>query len=195
MEEKNKQYTKNYRGVVPGKNFFACAAEVHGALHPFFVGVLRELIDIKDDSGFDRETPKSVHASRLYERISVALQQSNAQAILDFRYAEIDVPEAAQHDAVMEVLNTKLLSLADCDADLLAVEDVEMDLQEELGAGGIVNGIDALAEAQAEVQAEAGSSMLEEEVALAGGGEPEGIASAGVIASVLQFSGALAVAE
>ena len=74
-----------------------------------------------------------------------------------------------------------------------------MDLQEELGAGGIVNGIDhALAEAQAEVQAEAGSStILEEEVALAGGGEPEelGIASAGVIASVLQFSGALAVAE
>ena len=40
MEEKNKQYTKNYRGVVPGKNFFACAAEVHGALHPYFVGVL-----------------------------------------------------------------------------------------------------------------------------------------------------------
>ena len=39
------------------------------------------------------------------------------------------------------------------------------------------------------------SSILEEEVALAGGGEPEGlgIASAGVIASVLQFSGALAV--
>jgi hypothetical protein len=195
MEEKNKQYTKNYRGVVPGKNFFACAAEFHGALHPFFVGVLQELIDIKDDSGFDRETPKSVHASRLYERISVALQQSNAQAILDFRYAEIDVPEAAQHDAVMGVLNTKLLSLADCDADLLAVEAVEMDLQEELGAGGIVNGIDALVlEAQAEVQAEAGS-ILEEEVALAGGGEPEGIAtgSAGVIASVLQFSGALAV--
>ena len=97
--------------------------------------------------------------------------------------------------AVMGVLNTKLLSLADCDADLLAVEAVEMDLQEELGAGGIVNGIDALVlEAQAEVQAEAGS-ILEEEVALAGGGEPEGIAtgSAGVIASVLQFSGALAV--
>ena len=135
----------------------------------------------------------------MYERISVALQQSNAQAILDFRYAEIDVPEAAQHDAVMEVLNTKLLSLADCDADLLDDEAVEMDLQEELGAGGIVNGIEALAEApsQAEVQAEAGPSILEEEVALAGGGEPEGlgIASAGVIASVLQFSGALAVAE
>ena len=74
----------------------------------------------------------------------------------------LDVPEAAQHDAVMEVLNTKLLSLADCDADLLAVEAVEIDLQEELGAGGIVNGIDALAEA--------GSSILEEEVALAGGG-------------------------
>ena len=86
----------------------------------------------------------------------------------------------------MEVLNTKLLSLADCDADLLAVEAVEMALQEELGAGGIVNGIDALAEAQAEVQAEAGSSILEEEVALAGGCEPEGIASSGVIASVLQ---------
>ena len=133
----------------------------------------------------------------MYERISVALQQSNAQAILDFRYAEIDVPEAAQHDAVMEVLNTKLLSLADCDADLLQVdvEAVEMDLQEELGAGGIVNGNEALAEAQAEVRAEAGPSILEEEVALAGGGEPEGIAtgSAGVIASVLQFSGALAV--
>ena len=40
-------------------------------------------------SGFERETPKSVHVSRLYERISVALvQQSNAQAILDF-----DVPK------------------------------------------------------------------------------------------------------
>ena len=96
----------------------------------------------------------------------------------------------------MGVLNTKLPSLADCDrdADLLAVEDIEMDLQEELGAGGIVNGIDALVEVQAEVQAEAGS-ILEEEVALAGGAEPERIAtgSAGVIASVLQFSGALAV--
>ena len=56
-----------------------------------------------------------------------------------------------------------------------------------------------VAEAQAEVQAEAasGSGILEEEGALAGGGEPEGLGnvSAGVIASVLQFSGALAVAE
>ena len=98
----------------------------------FFVGGLRELIDIKDDSGFEWETPKSVHASRLYERISAALQQSNAQAILDFRYAEIDVPEAIQHDAVLEVLSTKLLSLADCDADLLSVQVVEMAPQEEL---------------------------------------------------------------
>ena len=79
-------------------------------------------------------------STELTERISVALQKCNAQAILDFRYAETDVPEAAQHDAVMEVLNTKLLSLADCDADLLAVEAVEMDLQEELGAGSIVHG-------------------------------------------------------
>ena len=49
----------------------------------------------------------------------------------------------------------------------------EMALQEELGVGGIVNGIEALAESQAEVQAEAGSSSLEDseviEVALAGG--------------------------
>ena len=55
------------------------------------------------------------------------------------------MPEAAQHDAVMEVLNTKLLSLAD----LLSVEAAEMTLQEELGAGGIVNGINALAESLA----------------------------------------------
>ena len=36
----------------------------------------------------------------------------------------LTLAEAAQHDAsaVMEVLNTKLLSLADCDADLLAVD-------------------------------------------------------------------------
>ena len=55
-----------------------------------------------------------------------------------------------------------------------------------------INSIDT-GNAKAEAQAEAESSILEEEVALAGGGEPEGIASAGVIASVLQFSGALAV--
>ena len=59
------------------------------------------------------------------------------------------MPEAAQHDAVMEVLNTKLLSLADRDADILAVEAVVMALQEELGAGGIVNdGITAMAESE-----------------------------------------------
>ena len=55
--------------------------------------------------------------------------------------------------AVMEDLNTKLLSLADCDADLLSVQVFEMPVapspQEELGAGGIVNGIDALAQAEA----------------------------------------------
>ena len=66
--------------------------------------------------------------------------------------------------------------------------------QEELGAGGIVNGINAQAQltSQAEVQAEAGSStgILEEviEVALAGGGEPESTASSGLITSVLKFS-------
>ena len=48
--------------------------------------------------------------------------------------------EAAQHDGVMEILNTKLLSLAECDADLLSVQVVEMAPQEELGAGSIVHG-------------------------------------------------------
>ena len=52
--------------------------------------------------------------------------------------------------------------------------------QEELGAGGIVDEIDALA--QDEVQAEAGSStgILEEVIEVAGGlgGEPEGTARA-----------------
>ena len=51
----------------------------------------------------------------------------------------------------------------------------------------------------AEAGSQATTSILEEviEVALAGGGEPEleGTASSGVIASVLQFSGALAAAE
>ena len=65
----------------------------------------------------------------MYARISVALQQSNAQAIFDFRHAEIDVPAAGQQDAVMDVLNTKLISLADCDADLRSVQGVEMALQ------------------------------------------------------------------
>ena len=58
------------------------------------------------------------------------------------------MPQAAQHDAVIEVLNIKLLSLTDCDADLLSVQVVEMAFQGELGAGRIVNvnGINALAE-------------------------------------------------
>ena len=60
-----------------------------------------------------------MHASRLLERIGVALQKGNAQGILDFRYKEIDAPENAEYDAVIGALNTKLLSLADCDADLL----------------------------------------------------------------------------
>ena len=62
--------------------------------------------------------------------------------------------EATQYDAVMEVLNTKLLSLVDCEGDLLSVQVVEMALPEERGAGGIVNGINALTElpSQAELR-------------------------------------------
>jgi hypothetical protein len=120
------KYTKKFKGVLPGANFFACGAKSHGCLHPLFVSVLRQLVDRKEEDGFDRDTPKSVHASRLFERIGVALQKGNAQGILDFRYKEIDAPEnanIAEYDAVIGALNTKLLSLADCDADLL--DDVD----------------------------------------------------------------------
>ena len=88
----------------PGINFFACGAESHGCLHPLFVCVLRELVDRKEDSGSDWDTPKSVHRVCLFERIGVALQ-----GILDFRYKEIEAPENAEYDAVMGALNTKLL--------------------------------------------------------------------------------------
>ena len=85
------------------------------------------------DSGLERETLKSAHTSRLYyKRVSVALQQSNAQAILDVEYAVIDMPEIAEHDEAMGVLNTNLLSLTcvrvceDCDANLCSVQVDEM---------------------------------------------------------------------
>ena len=140
VKAKDAKYTKKFKGVKPGINFFACGAESHGCLHPLFVSVLRELVDRKEDSGSDWDTPKSVHASRLFERIGVALQQGNAQGILDFRYKEIDAPENAEYDAVMGALNTKLLSLADCDADLIdeADEDREMLLMED----GVANDVD-----------------------------------------------------
>jgi hypothetical protein len=124
VDAKNRKYSASFNGIRPGENFFACAAESHGCLHPLFLSFLRELVDIKDDTGLEKETPKSVHASRLYERIGVALQRGNAQGILDFRYSEVDAPETAEHDAVIEALNTKFLSLADCDADLRVADDM-----------------------------------------------------------------------
>ena len=59
---------------------------------------------------------------------------------MDFRYKELDAPENAEYDAVMGALNTKLLSLADCDADLIdeADEDREMLLMED----GVANDVD-----------------------------------------------------
>ncbi len=57
-----------------------------------------------------------MHSSRLFERIGVALQKGNTQGILDFRYKEVDVPEYAEYYAVIGAHNTKLLSLANCDA-------------------------------------------------------------------------------
>ena len=61
----------------------------------------------------------------MYERIGVALQKGNAQGILSFRYAEIDVPEGenVKQDAVMGALYTGLLSLANCDTDLASAAD------------------------------------------------------------------------
>ncbi len=50
------------------------------------------------------------------------LKKGNAQGILDFRYKEVDAPENAEYDAVIGALDTKLLSLADCDADLRVVD-------------------------------------------------------------------------
>jgi hypothetical protein len=120
---KDGKYTQKFKGVRPGVNFFACAAEAHGTLHNLFFTVLRELVDNKYSES--QAVPKSVLASRLYERIGVALQKGNAQGILSFRYTEIDVPEGdnAKQDAVMAALYTRLLSLADCDADLASVAD------------------------------------------------------------------------
>ncbi len=87
------------------------------------MSILRELVDGKWDIWFDCDTPKPVHSSRLFERIGVALQKGNAQGILDtFRYKEVDTPENVEYDAVIGALNTKLQSLADCDADLRVVE-------------------------------------------------------------------------
>ena len=120
---KDRKYTQKFKGVRPGVNFFACAAESHGTLHNLFFTVLRELVDNKYSES--QAVPKSVLASRLYERIGVALQKGNAQGILSFRYTEIDVPEGdnAKQDAVMGALYTGLLSLADCDADLASAAD------------------------------------------------------------------------
>jgi len=84
-----------------------------------------DLVETKVGTGTD--IPKSILASRLYERIGVALQKGNAQGILAFRYAEMDQPEdmeAAKRDAVMDKLTTKtILSLATCDADLKALAE------------------------------------------------------------------------
>jgi hypothetical protein len=123
VKQKNRKYQRKFHGVRPGENFFACAAESHGALDKLFFYALRDLVETKVGTGSD--IPKSILASRLYERIGVALQKGNAQGILAFRYAEMDQPEdmeAAKRDAVMDKLTTKtVLSLATCDADLQAL--------------------------------------------------------------------------
>jgi hypothetical protein len=96
---------------------------------------------------------QSLHTSRLFERIGVALQQGNAQGILDFRYKKIDAPENAEYDAVMGALNTKLLSLAECDADLIedADENREMLLMEDGVANDVPVDLSILAPAQPEL--------------------------------------------
>jgi len=148
VQAKNRKYTTSFNGVRPGENFFACAAEAHGCLHPLFLSVLRDLIDIKDDAGLEKETPKSVHASRLYERIGVALQRGNAQGILDFRYLEIDAPETAEQDAVIGSLYSRILSLADCDVDLriadALADGVEGALAEQVALAAVVAASGAL---------------------------------------------------
>ncbi len=72
------------------------------------------------------------------------------QAHLVFRYKEVDAPENAEYDAVIGALNTKLLSLADCDADLRVVDVAASAMQLEEGTSdpAMQNADGVLVEAQ-----------------------------------------------
>ena len=77
---KDRKYSQKFSGVRHGVHFFACAAESHGTHHNLFFSVLRELVNNKYSES--QAVPKSVLASRLYERVGVALQKGNAHGIL-----------------------------------------------------------------------------------------------------------------
>jgi hypothetical protein len=91
VKAKDAKYKKKFIGVQPGVNFFACGAKSHGCLHPLFVSILRELVDRKWDSGFDCDTPKSVHSSS-----SSCINATERQRT---GHLGLSIPDNAEYDA------------------------------------------------------------------------------------------------
>jgi hypothetical protein len=73
------------------------------------------------DNG-DQSTPKSVVADRVFSRLAVALQRANGYGVLNWRYAEAgEGIYGSDFDTVHAALNSAVVSLANCDADLREV--------------------------------------------------------------------------
>ena len=93
-------------------------AEAEGTLDVGALNFLKKLID----EGFERSdgvVSKSVMASQVYARISVALQRANADGVLNWRYTEVGEEVLdAPHDTVAAALNNPPRDLSECDKDL-----------------------------------------------------------------------------
>jgi hypothetical protein len=67
----------------------------------------------------DQVLPKSVMASSVYARLSVALQRANADGTIWWRYTEVgEAVYAGDFDTVHAALNSKPRDLSECDRDL-----------------------------------------------------------------------------
>jgi hypothetical protein len=93
-------------------------AEAEGTLD---VGALDQIKARINDwwDNSDQVLPKSVMASMVYARLSVALQRANADGALKWRYTEVgEAVYNADFDTVRAALNSPPQNLAECDRDL-----------------------------------------------------------------------------
>jgi hypothetical protein len=114
----------------------AFCAEAEGTLDVGALDFVKALIQIWWDNS-DKVLPKSVMASTVYARLSVALQRANADGAINWRYTEVgEEVFGRDFNTVHAALNSPPRDLSKCDRDLCEAVAVAEDGGS--GAGGLI---------------------------------------------------------
>jgi hypothetical protein len=116
-DQKVVHYTSKYVNFKRHEIVPACA-EAEGAFDFGFLKFVQHEIDM-GHSNTDGVVPKSVIASGVYSRLSVALQRANADGVLNWRYTEYgEALWDGPCDRVIAALDNAPQDLSECDSDL-----------------------------------------------------------------------------